>query len=184
MRLSARSISLASTFKSKTQLSQLKTFPKLINGSTTQQHFYFLVHPIILQYSRKHFSFGNTPTGRSKFWKGVADPVNSCWNIEGQAHGLINYKDSKARCRYLKKFTCKGALWQVFYLSEAPFPPMTPCSPSPLHTVYVYTIYLFTQGGGGGGRELTREKVRGATIYKLVEIPTSYEHLPLYRSFF
>jgi hypothetical protein len=106
----------------------------------------------------------------------VADPVNSCWNIEGQAHGIINYKDNKARCRYLKKFTCKGALWQVFYLSEAPFPPMTPCSPSPLHTVYVYTIYLFTQGRGGG-RELTREKVRGATIYKLVEIPTSYKHL-------
>ncbi len=36
-----------------------------------------------------------------------------------------------------KKFTCKETLRQVFYLSKAPFLPMTPYSP-PLHTVYVY----------------------------------------------
>ncbi len=28
-------------------------------------------------------------------------------------HGLINYKDSKAKCRHLQKFTCKGTLRQV-----------------------------------------------------------------------
>ena len=38
-----------------------------------------------------------------------------------------------------KKLTAKGTLQQVFYLSEAPYPPMNPYSPSPLHTVYVYT---------------------------------------------
>ncbi len=29
-------------------------------------------------------------------------------------HGLIKYIDSKAKCRYLKKFTFKGTLRQVF----------------------------------------------------------------------
>ncbi len=46
------------------------------------------------------------------------------------------------------------------YLSEAPSPP--------LHTVYVCTVYLFTQERGG---ELTSEKVEkvgggGATVHK------------------
>ncbi len=104
---------------------------------------------------------------------GVADLVNSCWNIEGQAHGIINYKDNKARCRYLKKITCKGkgALWQVFYLSEAPFPPMTPYYPPPLHTVYVFTEYLFTQGRGGGGRANQGEGSRGNSLQSWSKIP-------------
>jgi hypothetical protein len=29
-------------------------------------------------------------------------------------HGLINYKDTKTKCRHLKKLTCKGTLRQVF----------------------------------------------------------------------
>jgi hypothetical protein len=29
-------------------------------------------------------------------------------------HGLINYKDIKAKCRHLKILTCKETLWQVF----------------------------------------------------------------------
>ncbi len=29
-------------------------------------------------------------------------------------HGLINFIDTKAKCRHLKKFTCKGTLRQVF----------------------------------------------------------------------
>ncbi len=34
------------------------------------------------------------------------------------------------------------------YLFEVPSPPMTPY-PS-IHIIYVYTVYLFTQEGGGG----------------------------------
>jgi hypothetical protein len=30
------------------------------------------------------------------------------------AHGLINYKDTKTKGRYLKKMTCKGTLRQEF----------------------------------------------------------------------
>jgi len=33
---------------------------------------------------------------------------------ELQDHGLINYIDIKAKCRHLKKVTCKGTLRQVF----------------------------------------------------------------------
>ncbi len=29
-------------------------------------------------------------------------------------HGLINNRDTKAKCRYLKKLPCKGTLRQVF----------------------------------------------------------------------
>jgi hypothetical protein len=45
------------------------------------------------------------------------------------ARVLINLIDTKAKCHHLKKMTCKGTLW---------------------HTVYVYTVYFFTQRGGGG----------------------------------
>jgi hypothetical protein len=57
--------------------------------------------------------------------------------------GLI---ESLTKCRYLKNLPVK-----VYYLSEAPSPPMTPYSLPPLHT---------------GGGELTREKVRGAIVHK------------------
>ncbi len=61
----------------------------------------------------------------------------------------------------------------MFYLSKAPSPPMTPYFPPyTLYSVYVYTVYLFTQGRGEGV-ELTREKVRGAIVHKAgSKIPT------------
>ncbi len=78
----------------------------------------------------------------------------------------IRLIESNAKYRYLKKFTCKGTLRQVFYLSEAPSPPMTPYFPPP------YTQYKCMQNtyahreGGRGTVELTREKVRWAIVHK------------------
>jgi hypothetical protein len=67
----------------------------------------------------------------------------------------LDYMLSNAKCRYLKRFTCKGTLRQVFYLSEA-LPSYDPIPP-PLYTMYivhvtrVYSILIHTLGGGGGG---------------------------------
>jgi hypothetical protein len=62
-----------------------------------------------------------------------------------------------------KKLTCKVTLRQVFYLSEAPSPPMTPYPP--LFTLYTCIQYIYSHREGGRG-ELTREKVRGAIVQK------------------
>jgi hypothetical protein len=57
--------------------------------------------------------------------------------------------------------TSKETLRQVFYLSEAPSPPVTPHTPL-THCIRVYRM-LHT---GMGRVELTREKVRGAIVHK------------------
>jgi hypothetical protein len=61
--------------------------------------------------------------------------------------------------------------------------PHTP--PPPLHTVYVNTVYLFTQGRGGGGRvepEGMKEKRDGrATVHKArSKIPTWLSGSPVH----
>ncbi len=78
---------------------------------------------------------------------------------------------------HLTKFTCKGTLQQVFYLCECPLLPYyDPIPPPPLtHRIRVCPVYLLTQGGRakGRGEELTREKVRVATVHKAgSKIPT------------
>ncbi len=55
-----------------------------------------------------------------------------------------------------KKFTCKVTLRLVF-ICLRPLPSYDPIPPPPLHTVYVYTVYLFTQGRGEGGEMKQRE---------------------------
>ncbi len=65
---------------------------------------------------------------------------HTCWKIR-----LI---EGHAKC--LKILTCKGALRMVFICLSPP--------PPPLHTVYVYRVYLFTQGRGERGGELNQRE--------------------------
>jgi hypothetical protein len=72
----------------------------------------------------------------------------------------IRLIESNAKCRYLKKLTCKVTLRQVFYLSEAPNPPMTPYHPPPHYTLYTCAQYTYSrrEGGGGGGERANQIK--------------------------
>ncbi len=75
------------------------------------------------------------------------------------SHGLINYKDTKAKFLHLKKFTCKGTLRLVFlrvYRLEIQsvilvifYPALWTVAPFPC--VNKYTLYTYTECKGGGG---------------------------------
>ncbi len=66
----------------------------------------------------------------------------------------------------IQKLTCKGGFAAGVYLSEV----QNLITPPPLHTEYVYKVYLFTQGRGEGGELNQRE---GATDPKAgAKIPT------------
>jgi hypothetical protein len=93
---------------------------------------------------------------------------------DGGLRRKIRLIDNNAKCRYLKKLAWKGTLRQVIYLSDCPLPSYDLILPPPLHTVYVYTStlvqYTYSHrervGWGGGRATVTREKVRGAIVYK------------------
>jgi hypothetical protein len=73
--------------------------------------------------------------------------------------------DTKAKCRHLKKLTCKGTLRQVFIclITPPPHPPVTHC----------IRTCTYTHREGGRGERWTREKVRGAKVHKAgSKIPT------------
>jgi hypothetical protein len=67
---------------------------------------------------------------------------------ESGARRKIRLTESNAKCRYLKKLTCKGTLRQVFYLSETPSPPMTPSPPAPPPITHCIRVYREGEGGG------------------------------------
>ncbi len=58
---------------------------------------------------------------RSVLWSYVPGTFHITWTYYG------NFKDSKAKCRHLKKLTCYETLWQVFILSVwGPLPSFDP----------------------------------------------------------
>jgi hypothetical protein len=75
-----------------------------------------------------------------------------------------------------KKLNCNGTLRQMFnvYLPEAQN--LIPPFPYTLY-VYVYAVYLFTQGRGEGGLLNQREGERGAVYKAGSKIPVS----PVYK---
>jgi len=79
---------------------------------------------------------------------------------------FLKISKERHKCRYPKKFTCKGTLRQVFYLYESPPPYTTYC-------IRVYYCILIHTGKGGVGGELNREKVRGAIVH---EAGRQYQH--------
>jgi hypothetical protein len=76
----------------------------------------------------------------------------------GYIQGLINTLDTEAKCRHLKIFLPLKGLCGRCLSARGTLPSNDPIPP--LHTVYLYTVYKFTQRRGEGGEELTREKVR------------------------
>jgi hypothetical protein len=74
--------------------------------------------------------------------------------LDGLSHRKIRLMKATRNLKISKNIdlrSVKGLCGRCLYLSEDPSLPMTPYSP-PLHTVYVYTLYLFTQGGGGANQ--------------------------------
>jgi hypothetical protein len=118
----------------------------------------------------------HTPRGRSH---GERVPLEDTCR-----HGLINYIDTKGKCRRLKKCTCYGTLRQVFSCLRPP-PPYEPRThTTPLtHCIRVYCTVQYTRSHKEGeeGGELTREKVRGEPDHKAgSERPTWLTVLPVY----
>jgi hypothetical protein len=97
--------------------------------------------------------------GYSRLWHRVV--VTPAGGPVRQPHGLINYIDTKAECRHLKNWPLKWlcgmcfSVWGSLPSSDPIPPPLT-----------LYMCILYTYSHRKGGRELTREKVRGATVYK------------------
>jgi hypothetical protein len=68
--------------------------------------------------------------------------------------------ESNAICRHLKEFSCEGILLQVIICLKSP-PLLRFCL-----GWYMCIQYTYSHMGRGEGGELTREKVRGATVQK------------------
>ncbi len=79
------------------------------------------------------------------------------WLETLSARGLINYKDTTAKCRHLKMLTCKGTLRQVFICQ------LGPTTPPPLltHCIRVFSTVLIHTGKRVKGVEFNQREIRG-----------------------
>ncbi len=88
----------------------------------------------------------------------------------------IRLVESNAKCRYLKKLTCKGTSRQVFNLSEAPSPPIPPYSPPSTHCI---RVYKFTRGRWGVPNK--KKDYRGNISQSRSKISTWLTVSPVYK---
>ncbi len=121
-----------------------------------------------------HFHFQRDDKRRGKLLRASRSTQTTfIWYIiNGQRNMLdcsgrrkIRLIEGNAKCRHLKKLTCKGSEAQ----NPVPPPPLTHCI-----RMYGYAPYTYSlREGGGRGESWTREKVRGATVHKAgSKIPT------------
>jgi hypothetical protein len=79
----------------------------------------------------------------------------------------IQLIEGNAKCRHLKKLTWTSRQVSICLRPRTPYLP-----PYTLYTCILYTVYLFTQGRGGGGVEPERRLER-KQVTKLGRI---YQH--------
>ncbi len=87
----------------------------------------------------------------------------------------IRMIECNAKCRYLKKLSCSGTLWQAFNLSWGPIPSYDPHTPPyPLYTCIHYTLLIpiHTGKGGRGRRANQRKGYRGNSSQSRSKTPT------------
>jgi hypothetical protein len=89
-------------------------------------------------------------------------------------HGLINYIDTKPKCRHLKSWPVKG-LCSGVYRSEAPSLSYDPIPR--LHTVYLHTVYLLLIHTEKGGTDEPERRLEGQQFTRLGR---KYQHDWLY----
>jgi hypothetical protein len=128
------------------------------HGPRTQHNIYHLADP-------PHFSLYSVYT-LSLTWHPCKKSAILIVSVCGRKIRLIEYN---AKCRFLKKLTCKVTLRQMFYLSEGPLLSYEPIPPH-THCILVYSIIIHT--GNEGRRANQREGSRGNSSQSRSKIPT------------
>jgi hypothetical protein len=95
-----------------------KTFiSSRINLISTKTVYCILVSMFVCLFVYSHISIRKSRNGKTECKQRHRECsvllAHTCCGHTGE-HGLINFIDTKAKCRHLKKFTCKGTLRQVF----------------------------------------------------------------------
>jgi hypothetical protein len=100
------------------------------------------------------------------------------------SQGLINYIDTKAKCRQLKKLTCKGTLRQVF-ICLRPASLLRPHGPyrPPPYTLYTSILYILIHTWRGGERVKPERRLEGQQFTKLGRKSTWLTVSPVYTFF-
>ncbi len=88
----------------------------------------------------------------------------------------IRLIEGNAKCRHLKKSTCKGTLRQVFICLRL----SNPYPPPRIYTLYVNTLYLLTHGRGVGGEVEPERRGEGQQgKVQITQLGWKYQHVSI-----